>query len=1495
MAMNVDSQHEPSELHSANLDTYTTSPGPRTSGFFRMILDEEFTLLYSNEAFQSLFDLNFSHDSIQTENKRLSEILRKGALGRIRQALLKSMDNGETCSVFELPLKENSEKITRLFCSGCFVRGESGQPELVAFVQETIYADPAVWDGKATYGRLAQIAFRDPLTDTLNRSAIEQRISNILQSASRNEIFALFMIDLDNFKQVNDQLGHQQGDQTLSYAASIIQRVFQSTDLVGRLGGDEFVVFMHGGITAGTVRKKARTLVEALQMTAGTVDGVPVSASVGVVIVKGAEQDFDTLYGWADKALYIAKGQGKNRCHILVKLEDSLSVEEIPPVDIVDTIQLQALLQYMDVGIALFEIGERAKLLYTSPGWTTLLGRKIDTVNSKSFMFSRIVSEDREALETVIRTSAEKNTPGELTFCITEDGKGIKWLRIKALPIPYENTAFPVVIAAATDVTKLKEQESALIKSEERIRIAFDQTFQTLWEVDIPKRTFRVFDTDKNGYDEQYTFSGFPESLIEEGIAHPSVKTSFIRFGYEILEGNPKGSAAFVIRYLRTGIYGWAKFSYQILFDKAETPIKAIGIIEEIPSIFNEQARFKQEYFLFETLSELDMELHIANLTDDSVTTISSLVETSNPGVTRYSELAGIELKEIFSEEDGVALRKFFPQALMDAYAGGASWVEEEYRRQDRQGNVQWISCIASLIVEPVARELYAFIVKRNVDSRRRWELSMPGRVERSNTSHLYSRRTAESLIENLLQKKSRTAPCCTLALVEVKGASQLREDVGLEAVKRIRFFIGRLLRILLDHECVVGQCDGERILLFWPEVISGSSIKAKLEQTLAALRRMQDFTGKQENILFAIGISTSQRSQANFEDMYTRAAYVCDKNANHYQDVVAAFEEYVEDNQLLTQSMESMVAVSIEEGRRPLSMDEKEVLLSCLMKLLSPERTDQTMTMVLGVLGTYYEADRVYQLALSEDGTVLNGVYEWLPHGKHSILRRFINLPVGKVALIRNALEKKRPILLRGPSAMEGAKGKEWRFICVPALEKKYVTGFLCIENPQKHYGDTALLSTLISIILSANRHVVFGNNQFLHGKDLDSLTGVLDSNSYVRTLNTLNVDTLSSLGALYLDINGLDLINQQQGYEKGDEMLVSTAKTLSGVFEKAKVFRVYGHAFVVLYPDVMQVVFQKKCEKVQAALEQQHPEGYSLGFTWADKDFTVWKLIEHAKSLMDYNKQSYYRAAENTGIRRETQSLVKLKEAIAKGRYTVYIQPKTKISTSATIGGEALVRYLDPVQGFITPLEFIRRMEKEHVIRELDFFVLDETLRIMQNWKDHGRKLIPISVNFSRQTLLDRSALAATLAIHSRYDVPLEYLEIEITETLGMMERQTVVNAVETFRSQGLRMSLDDFGSAYSSITMLSDIPFDTVKLDKSIISNFVNNPVSRSIVEGMVKVCDIMGSVCIAEGVETLEQVNALREVGCDYAQGYFYDKPLPVDDFENKYLCHTDSSQ
>ena len=214
--------------------------------------------------------------------------------------------------------------------------------------------------------------------------------------------------------------------------------------------------------------------------------------------------------------------------------------------------------------------------------------------------------------------------------------------------------------------------------------------------------------------------------------------------------------------------------------------------------------------------------------------------------------------------------------------------------------------------------------------------------------------------------------------------------------------------------------------------------------------------------------------------------------------------------------------------------------------------------------------------------------------------------------------------------------------------------------------------------------------------------------------------------------------------------------------------------------------------------------------------------------------------------------------------------------------------MRGLDSDGKMISPLQFIEAMEKMGSIRELDLFVLKEVLEYLDSCRQKKVKPLPMSVNFSRITFFNPSTPGAVLAILSRYpDVDPGLIEIEITETAGDVESSTLERTMDHFRQLGLHFALDDFGSRYANFSMFANIRFDTVKLDRSLTREMSYNPVCRSLVGNIVRICSNQGMQCVAEGVETQAQVDVLLEEGCSLAQGFFYNRPIPMQEFWQKY--------
>lgn len=196
---------------------------------------------------------------------------------------------------------------------------------------------------------------------------------------------------------------------------------------------------------------------------------------------------------------------------------------------------------------------------------------------------------------------------------------------------------------------------------------------------------------------------------------------------------------------------------------------------------------------------------------------------------------------------------------------------------------------------------------------------------------------------------------------------------------------------------------------------------------------------------------------------------------------------------------------------------------------------------------------------------------------------------------------------------------------------------------------------------------------------------------------------------------------------------------------------------------------------------------------------------------------------------------------------------------------------------------------MEDAGNIRELDLFVLERSLAQLEQWRSAGLGIVPVAVNLSRATLVHPSTLASVLAIQSRYpEIPASALELEITERGGGVDTAAFRAIVDQFHACGLRLSLDDFGSQYANLALFTNVKFDVIKMDRSLIADVVHNPITQTLVQDIVQICRTHHKACVAEGVENQAQLDVLLKMGCPYAQGYYYDQPLPAQVFEEKYL-------
>ncbi len=242
------------------------------------------------------------------------------------------------------------------------------------------------------------------------------------------------------------------------------------------------------------------------------------------------------------------------------------------------------------------------------------------------------------------------------------------------------------------------------------------------------------------------------------------------------------------------------------------------------------------------------------------------------------------------------------------------------------------------------------------------------------------------------------------------------------------------------------------------------------------------------------------------------------------------------------------------------------------------------------------------------------------------------------------------------------------------------------------------------------------------------------------------------------------------------------------------------------------------------------------------------------------------------------------KMEAALANHDFKVFLQPKHNIKSGKIVGAEALVRWIEPDNNMIFPNEFIPLFESNGFIVELDKYMLSQVCKLLKEWQSSGRPLLPISVNFSRLHLNNDNFVNEVVEIADSHSVPHKYIEIELTETM-LTERESELEAVlKNLHDKDFAISIDDFGSGYSSLGMLKNFKVDTLKIDRSFFVNSNDSKRSRIVVESVIGLAHSLNMYTVAEGVEHQEQIDLLKEMDCEAAQGYFYTKPMPIDEFQ-----------
>lgn len=385
----------------------------------------------------------------------------------------------------------------------------------------------------------------------------------------------------------------------------------------------------------------------------------------------------------------------------------------------------------------------------------------------------------------------------------------------------------------------------------------------------------------------------------------------------------------------------------------------------------------------------------------------------------------------------------------------------------------------------------------------------------------------------------------------------------------------------------------------------------------------------------------------------------------------------------------------------------------------------------------------------------------------------------------------------------------------------------------------------------------------------------------------------------AVYADMVDFKFINDTYGYEEGDKILKEVGDLFKLFIDQDEEFaRLYADHFVLLLKFNNLSAFDNRMEELGNRLEvlsEVDERSYRFLFHSGIYVFQQNELpFNVAVDYANYAKKTIPRTHENVylyysneikkRILKEKELELMMKGALSKEQFVPYFQPKVDVYTGEVVGAEALVRWCHPEKGLLSPGEFIPYFEKNGFVVKLDMYMYGEVCKRIRKWMDAGKEVFTISCNMSYFHVVNPEFPKLMKELTDSYGVPAELIELELTETVAVNNLNAVIQCGQSLMKYGFSVSIDDFGSGYSSISLLQQITVNVLKLDKDFVQVGATGTFQRDLVQALVSAVKKNDIMVVCEGIETREQEEFIKSIGCRLAQGYRYYKPMPDNEFE-----------
>ena len=469
------------------------------------------------------------------------------------------------------------------------------------------------------------------------------------------------------------------------------------------------------------------------------------------------------------------------------------------------------------------------------------------------------------------------------------------------------------------------------------------------------------------------------------------------------------------------------------------------------------------------------------------------------------------------------------------------------------------------------------------------------------------------------------------------------------------------------------------------------------------------------------------------------------------------------------------------------------------------------------------------------------------------------------------------------------------------PIILSTGIGGVLCCESLTKRVWtelDQTLVGTLADMIAFLYERVsrIEAENQVRDLAYIDQLTGLPNQNAFISKAND-ELDTNQDMIFAYLQLDQFSNIQDVLGFEYGEEVLKQTASRLTNIFpEPAHVARIGFDHFAVCFNKAWVPHYETQLLDLKKPMQIDNQEvyiTYSYGVSeYPRHGFNAKECLQRAQIALNDGRRYLSRGVTAAFIpdmievsKSDLQVEMNLRKGLDFNEFMLFYQPQTNCQTNQVVGFEALIRWNHPERGLVPPIEFISLAESTGLILPIGEWVIREAFKQLQEWKKQGRNQFTLSVNISPRHFLHERLAPFLETCLQEYEIHPDKLMIEITENVAMKDYVAVQGRIKELRDLGFSVSIDDFGTGFSAFVYLQHFQIQEIKIDRNFIREIVENPKSFAIVKTIVELAKHLKLRVITEGIETEEQLELVRDIGCEIIQGYYYSKPLPIQEIED----------